>query len=131
MPSYDEDRSSVHTELEAAGKAANIVTEEKYHELEANRHPDMDDPNVKRGLDLGLSGSVAIIDPSAREDPDAVEDPNATGAVVSPRQSETGEWEVNEDAFGGEGMEPVAPADVTVPPAPEEPKARASKKADA
>jgi hypothetical protein len=126
---YDEDRSDVHQELEAANKESKVKTEERYHELEANRHPDLSDANVVRGMNYGLTGSVAIIDPSAREDPDAIEDPNATGAVVSPRQSDTGEWEVNEEAFGGEGMEPVAPLDVTVPVEASKPKA--AKKAEA
>jgi phage terminase large subunit-like protein len=112
---YDEERSSVHTELEDAAKESKVKAEERYHELEANRHPDLSDAAQVLGRSMGLT-SAAIIDPSIRETPpDAVEDPFASGAVVAARHSETGEFVVEEDKLGGEDMEAVQPVDPTVP----------------
>jgi hypothetical protein len=124
---YDEERTSVHTELEDAAKESKVKAEEKYHELEANRHPDLNDPAQVLGRSMGLA-SAAIVDPAIREaPPDAVEDPFASGAVVAARHGDTGEFTVDEEKLGGEDMEAVVPVDPTVPAeAAKKPKAAKS-----
>ena len=104
MPSYDEERSSIHTELEQAAKESQEKAVERYNELQANVAGD------GSGEAFGYSGKV-VTDPEIRENIAALgEDPNATGAFLSPRQSGTDEWQVDESKIGGEGGGSAPPA---------------------
>jgi hypothetical protein len=103
MPGYDEDRSNIHTEMEQAAKESRDKAEERYAELQANRVVDMSDENQVRGRRMGNVGAV-YYDPEIRANLDALtEDPLSTQAVVPPRHSQSGEWEVDESKIGGEG----------------------------
>jgi hypothetical protein len=97
---YDEDRSSIHTEIEEAAKESREKAEERNTELQKNRVPDVSDAAVVRGRSFGLTGSAMITDPDLPQRTTGEDDELTSVAVVPARHSDTGEAEVDKSKFG-------------------------------
>lgn len=79
---YDEDRDSVHTDMEQAAAESKEAAEAKVQENQKNREPDYEDDAQNLGRAVGLTGSAAIATPR-----------DAEGAAYQPpRHTGTGEW---------------------------------------
>jgi hypothetical protein len=88
---YDEDRDSVHTDLEQAAAESKEAAEAKVQENQKNREPDYEDDAQNLGRSLGLTGSAAIATPRDAEG----------AAYQSPRHTGTGEWATPNSGGGG------------------------------
>jgi hypothetical protein len=84
---YDEeDRPSIHEELESRAKEAKEKTEQRHQELVVNRDRDFEDMTQKLGASYGLPGAM-LTDPNLPHREGATE-----GQYTAPRHSGTGEW---------------------------------------